>query len=541
MKWTSLSLRNNLLLIALITVAVTSFVAGIGYWRVWMELGHIKAAMQSEIANEHDILAMESGFKKQVQEWKDVLLHGRDAEALKTYWDGFEKEEAETQRLGAKLDSIVRDPEAKSLVGDFLKAYEEMGRAYRRGLEIYKSSSFDAQAGDAAVKGIDRRPTELLTQAAERMNVLATTAIDGGYAAIKSVVQVAVVLLVIMAAVSLFLFNWFATRHIVHPAQRVMNDINALAQRDFSRRIEVNGKDELAQIAVSTLSIQRQLGEVIREVHKTTEQLASASQQMITNAEQTRGKLTQQYAESEQLATAITEMSNSIQDVARGAAQTMTAAQDANAKAQDGGKVVAHTIGAVTRVASELNQVGDVIAALEKQSNNIGSVLDVINGIAEQTNLLALNAAIEAARAGEQGRGFAVVADEVRSLAQRTQSSTKEVQNIIAELQNGARHSAQVVGQLRQAATGSVEHADRAGAALTAITQAIREISDMSTQIATAAEQQGAVAREINRNIINISQAARDTLHGAEQTAATSGDLTNLSGELQQCVQGFRL
>jgi len=541
MKWTSLSLRNNLLFIAFITIAVTSLVASVGYWRVWVGLGNIETTMQGEVANERDILVMESGFKKQVQEWKNVLLRGRDAEALSKHWSGFEKEEATIRQLGAKLVSTIQDAEAKTLVSDFLKAHDEMGLAYRRGLDTYKSSGFDFLAGDAAVKGMDRRPTELLTQAAERMGTLATAAVQNGYATTKSAVKVALVLLVVMAVVSLFLFHWFAERYIVRPAQRVVEDINALAQRDFSRPIEVSGENELAQIAASTVSIQRQLGAVIREVYKTTEELAGASQQMAANAEQTRGNLTQQHAESEQLATAVTEMSNSIQDVARGAAQAMAVAQDADMKAQDGGKVVAHTIDAVTHVASELNEVGKVIAAVEKQSDNIGSVLDVINSIAEQTNLLALNAAIEAARAGEQGRGFAVVADEVRSLAQRTQSSTKEVQDIIVELQNGARRSVQIVGQLRQAATGSVEQADRAGTALAAIARAVKEISDMSTQIASAAEQQGVVAMEINRSILTISQAARETLHGAEQTAATGVNLTNLSGDLQQSVQGFRL
>jgi len=541
MKWTSISLRNNLLFIAFVTVTITTLVAGLGYWRVWNGIGKMESTVSTELANERDILVMTSAFKTQVQEWKNVLLRGSDPALLAKHWQSFEQEEAAVQTRGTALQREIRDEQAKALVAEFLTAHLDMGAAYRKGLQAYKDGRFDSRIGDIAVRGIDRKATETLTKAAERVSLLAKTALSESEQMIKSAVQVALVLLVVMMFVSLLLFNWFANKNIVRPARQVMGSINELAEGDFSGRIDVSGEDELAQIAVSTQRIQQQIGAVIRGVHETTGELAAAAQQMTATAAQTRSRLTNQNAESEYLATAITEMTSSIQDVARGAAQAMAAAQDADSKAQDGSKVMRHTIAAVTHVASDLDEVGRVIGALEKQSDNIGSVLDVISGIAEQTNLLALNAAIEAARAGEQGRGFAVVADEVRSLAQRTQSSTKEIQSIIGQLQDGTRNSVRIVGQIRETAAGSVEQADRAGNALAAITQAVKHIADMSTQIASAAEQQGLVASDISRNVINISEAARETLQGAEQTAETSVNLSTLSETLQKSVQGFRL
>jgi len=541
MKWTSISLRNNLLFIALVTITITTLVAGLGYWRVWNGIGKMESTVSTELANERDILVMTSAFKTQVQEWKNVLLRGSDPALLAKHWQSFEQEEAAVQTRGTALQREIRDEQAKALVAEFLTAHLAMGVAYRKGLQAYEDGRFDSRNGDNAVRGIDRKATEILTKAAERVSTLAKAAMSESEQMIKSAVQVALMLLVVMLFVSLLLFNWFANKNIVRPARQVMGSINELAEGDFSSRIDVSGEDELAQIAVSTQRIQQKIGAVIRGVHETTGELAAAAQQMTATAAQTRSRLTNQNAESEYLATAITEMTSSIQDVARGAAQAMAAAQDADSKAQDGSKVMHHTITAVTHVASDLDEVGRVIGALEKQSDNIGSVLDVISGIAEQTNLLALNAAIEAARAGEQGRGFAVVADEVRSLAQRTQASTKEIQSIIGQLQDGTRNSVRIVGQIREAATGSVEQADRAGNALAAMTQAVKHIADMSTQIASAAEQQGLVASDISRNVINISEAARETLQGAEQTAETSVNLSTLSGTLQKSVQGFRL
>ncbi|MCB1903069.1 MAG: methyl-accepting chemotaxis protein, partial [Gammaproteobacteria bacterium] len=217
------------------------------------------------------------------------------------------------------------------------------------------------------------------------------------------------------------------------------------------------------------------------------------------------------------------------------------AAQLSDTEARRGYEVVAETTRSINGLALEVKKAAEVIQKLAADSQNIGSILDVIRGIADQTNLLALNAAIEAARAGDQGRGFAVVADEVRTLAQRTQESTEEIQRMIEHVQIGASNAAQVMENGRDLAERSVKEAGAAGSSLESITAAARTISDLNTQIASAAEEQSSVSAEIDRNIHNISHAAGETTQHAHEVAAASGELTRLMSDLNSLVKQFRI
>ncbi|NHZ69797.1 MAG: methyl-accepting chemotaxis protein, partial [Thermotogales bacterium] len=255
----------------------------------------------------------------------------------------------------------------------------------------------------------------------------------------------------------------------------------------------------------------------------------------------TREGVQRQKSEIDQVATAMTEMAATVQEVARNAATAAGAARDANEEAGSGKRVVKETIQAINSLAGEVQSASDVINQLAADSEAIGGVLDVIRGIAEQTNLLALNAAIEAARAGEQGRGFAVVADEVRTLAQRTQTSTQEIQSMIEKVQSGARNAVNVMESGREQAAGSVSKAGEAGTSLETINSAVSAINDMNMQIASAAEEQSAVAEEINRNIVNIGIVADETADGSNKIANANEDLVRLGGQLQSIVSMFKV
>ena len=330
---------------------------------------------------------------------------------------------------------------------------------------------------------------------------------------------------------------------IVGPIQRAagrMEDI-ASGEGDLTQRLQARGNDEITQMARSFNHFVEAVQSLIQQVQGSSAQLAAAAEQMTAITAQTSEGVTRQRTEVDQVASAMTEMAATVQEVARNAANAAQAAKEANSEAEGGKKVVNDTISSINALAGEVTQAATVINSLAEDSEAIGSVLDVIRGIAEQTNLLALNAAIEAARAGEQGRGFAVVADEVRTLAQRTQTSTQEIQQMIEKVQEGARHAVSAMESGSTRAEASVQQAAEAGSSLDTITYAVSSINDMNMQIASASEQQSAVAEEINRNIVNIGAVSEEAAEGAEQTANASSELANLGNELQAVVGRFKV
>jgi methyl-accepting chemotaxis protein len=262
---------------------------------------------------------------------------------------------------------------------------------------------------------------------------------------------------------------------------------------------------------------------------------------MSSITEQATHSVRQQQNEIDQVATAMNEMTATVQEVARNAEQAAQAAQQADHSAQNGASVAGSARREITGLVDEVETSAGVIQELQSESENIGMVLDVIRGIAEQTNLLALNAAIEAARAGEQGRGFAVVADEVRTLASRTQKSTEEIHHMIERLQSGASNAVKVMTQARGKGQGGVGEMGRVTDTLGEIARAVASINDMNTQIASAAEEQSAVAEEINRNVSNISQGSAQSAQGTEQTAFASMELARLAADLQTLVARFKV
>ena len=314
-----------------------------------------------------------------------------------------------------------------------------------------------------------------------------------------------------------------------------------LATGDLRARINLVNKDEFAEVAVSFNSMADQFSDIIRQLEASIEQLASGAEELSVTSTQTNEGNQRQQQEIEQVATAMTQMAATVQEVARSASTSAAATRNAHEEARRGGAIVNSSVAAISALSEEITVATEVVKQLETDGESIGSVLDVIKSIAEQTNLLALNAAIEAARAGEQGRGFAVVADEVRTLASRTQESTTEIESMIERLQQGTSEAVGVMSESQKRAQTTIGETQKESEFLENIIRAVTEIDDMCTHIASAAEEQSIVADDISRNIEHINQVTVESVQGSQQVTESSNGLSRLSVDLQGVISKFRV
>ena len=313
-----------------------------------------------------------------------------------------------------------------------------------------------------------------------------------------------------------------------------------MASGDLTKIYDVSGNDEVSQIMLSLQNMRNRLLDMVTKISDTTHELTQASENMLALSDKTHTITQAQFSETEQVAAAMNEMTTTVQEVAINITHTSEAAIEASVETANGHEVVKSAIEEIAGLADQIDQASSTIHRLEQDTNNITGVLDVIKGIAEQTNLLALNAAIEAARAGEQGRGFAVVADEVRTLASRTQQSTEEINNMIDKLLSGSRQAVDAMDKSREQAKMAVTKATETGDSLSVISNVVAKINDMSAQIATAAEEQSMVTEEMNRNIVHINDRSHDISANIEHTTVASKDLSSMSIGLSNIVDQFK-
>ncbi|NVZ80996.1 methyl-accepting chemotaxis protein [Pseudomonas yamanorum] len=405
--------------------------------------------------------------------------------------------------------------------------------AYRSAVQNYKAANANIVSARAEMT---TQGTDIVT-ISDKLYDIQLQRRDAESAQARSLQLISTLLALLVGIVAAVII----TRQITRPLRETLAVVERIASGDLSHNIQVTRRDELGVLQQGIQRMGTTLRELISGIRDGVTQIASAAEELSAVTEQTSAGVNSQKIETDQVATAMHEMTATVQEVARNAEQASQAASAADGEARAGDKVVAEAIAQIERLAAEVARSTDAMTHLQQESNKIGSVMDVIKAVAEQTNLLALNAAIEAARAGEAGRGFAVVADEVRGLAQRTQKSTEEIEGLVAGLQNGTQQVAAVMNNSRSLTDSSVELTRKAGVSLENITRTVSNIQSMNQQIAAAAEQQSAVAEEISRSIVNVRDVSEQTAAASDETAKSSVELARLGGQLQQMVSHFRV
>ncbi|WP_416739492.1 methyl-accepting chemotaxis protein [Pseudomonas sp. NFX71] len=458
-------------------------------------------------------------------------------------------QEAET-RIGVLTDKALKAqasyaalpmvPDEAALYKEFSATLDKYMQAQREMLDLSRQNRLDEMRTliNTRIKdGTDKMGEQLnrlVTYNTEGAKAAGLVAEDNYDTAVNGIIGVSVV-----AALMTVLLAWLLTRSIVTPLNRAVQAAETIAGGNLTKAIEIDGKDEPARLLGALSTMQGNLRKTIEQIAGSATQLGAAAEELSAVTEEASRGLQQQNNEIEQAATAVNEMTAAVEEVARNAVSTSEASNQSTQAAREGRDRVVETVDAIQTMTHDVQNTSLMIEGLATQGRDIGKVLDVIRAIAEQTNLLALNAAIEAARAGEAGRGFAVVADEVRALAHRTAQSTQEIEKMVAGIQNGTGEAVSSMQQSNQRTQSTLEMARAAGIALEQITQSIHLINERNLVIASASEEQAQVSREVDRNLVNIRDLATQSAAGANQTSAATHELSRLAVDLNAMVARF--
>ncbi len=452
---------------------------------------------------------------------KDFLLR-RDAD----YYQRFGQTFQQMQALMQSLDAVERQ-QVQRLAADYQQAFANLVSAYQQ-------AGLDHNSG---LQGEMRRAIHATEQSLQQLSQATGQAIASS---VSQTQWLALSFFVLVLGVVLTLV-FMTSRSILQPILAVCQTVGLVRQdNDFRQRIQVDGKDEMTALAQDVNGMIADFQDLVNNVNQALDMLDTATQQLAKSTNETSDGMQLQQQESDMVATAVTEMGATINEIAGNTESTADKASTTNDNAKHGQQEVEKTVAGIQQLSTELQDATQVVEALEQDSQTIGSVLDVIRGIAEQTNLLALNAAIEAARAGEQGRGFAVVADEVRNLAMRTQESTRQIEQIIGGLQGRTKDIVQVMLHCREQGLSSAEQAQLARQLLEQITEDVSGIMDMTTQIAAAIEEQSQVAAEVNQNVVKIRDISVQSYQHAQHNAEISEEVAMQAARLHQTVDRFK-
>ncbi|MDH1561507.1 methyl-accepting chemotaxis protein [Ectopseudomonas chengduensis] len=442
----------------------------------------------------------------------------------------------------SRYETLISSSEERSTYEEFKSA--EAAYLRLRGQLAQHLQNGDRQAAQELLTGAMNQQADTMVKALNTLIALNRQGASGAAKAADSVYTQAsrgTLLVMVLSAIATVMLAALLTRSIVKPLAEAVQVADSVARGNLTMSIDTQGNDEPAKLLQALKSMQGNLRGTIEQIADASNQLASAAEQLSAVTDGTARNLHQQSLEIDQAATAVTEMSSAVDEVARNAASASESSSESGRIARQGSERITQTLSSINQLAADVDSTSSNFGQLAGKIRGISQVLDVIRSIAEQTNLLALNAAIEAARAGEAGRGFAVVADEVRALAHKTGQSTREIETMISTVQNDTEQAVRAMESSNGLAKQTLDIAEGAGVALDQIIQSIAEIGDRNLVIASATEQQAHVAREVDRNLINIRDLSLQNSAGSEQTSTASRALSSLAANMQGMVARFQV
>ncbi len=536
MNFSIKTLKTRLLVIISTSALILSATAIIATELLSEKIDTFQNILTVDSAQSVQMSKLNQMFKTQVQEWKNVLLRGHEQKDREKYWQRFIDSQEIIQKSSRSLNNASLPTGVKEALSNFTLSHENIFKSYEKAYQQFTNNGFDHKLADSIVRGIDREPSKQLGSAVEQMqkNIEEKTRALKATTLTYQITSTVIVLVVLILAISIG--SYIVSKKIAHPVSRLIKQLSKVSSGDFSQAISVNGEDEIAQMGLAIEKLRIKMQSLVSELDTNKDGLNEVTSNISLSATKLQSKAEEQYQQAIDIDTASAQMSGATNMMEDSIGQASAIAIQAKESANLSQKVMSRTLQSIMSSSNEIESTAEVITQLGDDTTTVGSVVDVINSIAEQTNLLALNAAIEAARAGEQGRGFAVVADEVRTLASRTQQSTEEIKVIIEKLQDRAKGAINAISKGKQAVNESESSVNEASEVLCKVDDAVAEISSRNQQITNALKEQNQCGQVIQHRVTVLRESAQQTQSNANDLMQEKTSLERVRASIEQQV-----
>jgi len=539
MNWFNTSILNKLITnvafgaLAILLASTYAFYKNVNSIDQFEEL--ISKDVQYELATTNLLY----DFKEQIQNWKNLLIHGKDRKDRDKFWNEFQLKDNQVKENTKTLITNIESPAAKALIQQFSDKHNIISNKYKEAYKTFISSDFNPQQTDNLVKNIDIAPAKFLSDARGYFSDEVSNKNESAISTAREQARLSSAILVIVNIICSCFILLMTNKSIVTPCKSLIRTIDHISKGELHDIITINREDELGTLAKTSQRLQTFLQNISLKLTETNSSLHKTASELQASTDVVADQASNSSHVAEHVAASMTEMHATSQEVANHAEAAAKLANQADEAATEGVNTMNTAQVSIDHLAKQVAETVETVNQLSKDTTDVGTVLSVIRGIAEQTNLLALNAAIEAARAGEQGRGFAVVADEVRTLAQRTQQSTTEIEQIINNVQDGAKSTVSIMDASFKTTAESAELFNKASDKLNLISNTIAQINDLNSQVSTAAHEQSNVAEDINKTIVEISDMIETTNSSSKTSLTTVETLHTLANEAQKIADSF--